>query len=81
MRPGGSCSDLDSVVTEDYESRFQDVMVMQTPSAPIRNIDRFIIDHDLDMIESRASQRQISTIVRWAQHFYISNDYLIYFVI
>ena len=29
-------------------------MVMQTPNAPIRNIDRFIIDHDLDMIESRA---------------------------
>ena len=49
----GGQSDLESVMTEDYEHQFQNVMVKQVANVPITTFDKFLVDSDVDTVRSQ----------------------------
>ena len=49
----GGQSDLESVMTEDYENQFHNVMVKQVANVPIMTFDKFLVDSDVDTVRSQ----------------------------
>ena len=45
-------SDLESVMTEDFERQFHNMMVKQVAQVPITSFDQLIVDSDLDTVQS-----------------------------
>ena len=45
-------SDHESVMTEDYENHFHNMMVKQVAHVPITSFDQLIVDSDLDTVKS-----------------------------